>query len=1052
MPDDSRQPMTTYRLQFNQEFRLTDAQSLVTYFSRLGVTHIYASPLLRARQASTHGYDVVDPTTINPSLGNMADLVGMVTELRKFGLGLFLDIVPNHMAASIENPYWRDVLTYGPSSPFARWFDIDWRLPDPDMWGRVLVPVLGEPRLRVLERDQIRLAWSDGRFLLQYFDHNFPVDPATVPAICVFGWTDLVQCLGPESSVLDKMRDILTRLKKLPKLVFRLRRQVDIDREQAEGWLAEFAQLVVQSPTIQGWAEQTADGFGRGGDGHRRLRKLLDSQPYRLVHWREAAQRINYRRFFDINDLVSVRQEDPHVFDATHTVILRLVEDGLLDGVRIDHIDGLRDPLGYLKRLTGALADRSRSRRLLPVFVEKILAPEEKLPPGWPVAGTTGYEFLNQVEAVFVSRAGHAELEEQYRRALRRPVRFHEIAAWGKRRVLRNELSPQVNRLTDALLRLWEDTGSRLPAVAAPEDALAAEAGTDQAGGSAETKGDPAIEGVRSATTVSPGRAGLTKRGLIDAIVEVIVALPVYRTYVDANSCTISDADRTYVETALQGARCSGRAPSEAIDFLGEVLLLEGCPALAERDRTQCVNFIQRFQQLTGPAAAKGIEDTAFYAYVPLVSLNEVGGEPHLGAEDVVAALHRANDERATIWPHTMLCVATHDTKRTADVRARLDVLSELPDVWADLVARWRRAHHAHGTRVGGKRAPDAADEYLFYQTVVGLWPAPDLHQGGTPGPGDATSTNSACLPLPPERFQHPGQLARLPSDAVLVNLAERVEAYMVKAAREAKTHTSWTHENREYEDTLKAFVRNLLRPAGNGHSRFLSEANQLVARIARPGFWNSLSRTLIQYTAPGTPDLYQGDELWNFALVDPDNRRPIDYERRRQLLDEVITGIEGPDESRREFLRLLVTQPEDGRVKLHVIRCALAARRDYPRVFAAGQYLPLAVDGPAREHVVAFARAAHPHREPAENGGLAEQAAIVVVPRLTARLSSAPFVAPIGDAVWADTVLQLPEPLQNRDWTCVLTRESVSATGGKSFALAQVLRLFPAALLVNHV
>jgi len=1023
MTDDSRQPMATYRLQFNPQFRLADAQSLVSYFSRLGVTHLYASPILRARQTSTHGYDVVDPTTINPSLGNMTDLVEMVAELRKYGLGLFLDIVPNHMAASIENPYWRDVLTYGPSSPFARWFDIDWRLPDPDMWGRVLVPVLGEPRLRVLERDQIRLAWSDGRFLLQYFDHNFPVDPATVPTICVFGWADLVQCLGPESSVLDKMRDILARLKKLPKLVFRLRRQVGLDREQTEGWLAEFAQLIVQSPTVQRWAEQTAGAFGSGPEGRRRLRKLLDSQPYRLVHWREAAQRINYRRFFDINDLISIRQEDPQVFDATHTVILRLVEDGLLDGVRIDHIDGLRDPLGYLKRLTEALAHHSRSRHRLPVFVEKILAPEERLPPAWPATGTTGYEFLNQVEAVFVSRSGHTELEEQYRRALRRPVRFHEVAAWGKRRILRNELSPQVNRLADALLRLWESIGSRSPAVAVPEAAVAADAGTDWDGepASAGTLGDPSNETVRSAPAVLPGRTGLTKRGLIEAVVEVIVALPVYRTYVDATSCAVSAADRGYLETALQGARCSGRAPSEAIDFLGEVLLLGDGAAAAERDRTQCVNFIQRFQQLTGPAAAKGIEDTALYAYVPLVSLNEVGGEPQPASGDPVAGLHRANDERATIWPHTMLCVTTHDTKRTADVRARLDVLSELPDVWTDLAASWRRAHQGHGTRIGGKRAPDAADEYLFYQTVAGLWPAP-------------------------------GELDDLPSDAVLADLCERIEAYMVKAAREAKMHTSWSQENRAYEDTLRAFVRSLLRPGGNGGSSFLSEVQQLVARIARPGFWNSLSRTVIQYTAPGTPDLYQGDELWNFALVDPDNRRPIDYDSRRQLLDEVITGSEGPDEARREFLGKLVAFPEDGRIKLHVIRCVLAARRDHPPLFAAGRYLPLAADGPAGEHVVAFARVADPSRAPTENGGLAGQAAIVVVPRLTAKLASAPYGAPIGAAVWANTAIPLPEPLRDRTWMCALTRDSMAASDGKSLALAEMLRWFPAALLVSHV
>lgn len=1025
MTDDAHLPMATYRLQFNPDFRLPEAQALVAYFSRLGITHLYASPLLRARQASTHGYDVVDPLTIDSRLGSMAELAGLVAELRRFGLGFFLDIVPNHMATSIENPYWRDVLTYGPSSPFARWFDIDWRLPDPDMWGRVLVPVLGEPRARVLEQDQIRLAWSEGRFLLQYFDHHLPIDPATVPAICVFGWADLVDCLGAETSVLDKMRDVLTRLKKLPKPVFRLQRRVDVDREQTEVWLAELAQLVMQSPRIEAWAERTAEAFGRGPDGHRRLRRLLDSQPYRLVHWREAAQRINYRRFFDINDLISVRQEDPQVFEATHTVILRLVEDHLLDGVRIDHIDGLRDPRGYLQRLSDEFRRRSRARRPLPVFVEKILAPEEKLVPGWPVAGTTGYEFLNQVEAVFLFRPGHAEIEAQYRRALRRAVQFREIAAWGKRRVLRNELSPQVGRLADVLARLWKEVSPRLPAEPAGESPVP---GAGEASAASEAPGSTAAAGRlpgeenAGTTATSAPRAALSKRDLIDAIVEVIVALPVYRTYVDATSCTVSDADRAHVQAALAGARSSGRAPPEAIDFLGEVLLLEARFAQVERDRTHCVNFIQRFQQLTGPAAAKGIEDTAFYAYVPLVSLNEVGGEPQLASEDPVAALHRANAERAALWPQTMLCVTTHDTKRTADVRARLDVLTELPETWTALVARWRRAHHGLGGRVGGRHAPDVADQVLFFQTVVGLWPAP-----------------------------HPDRPDQLPTAEERAELCGRIEAYMEKAAREAKTHTAWTQQNREYEAALRSLVRNLVQPAGRQEAAFLADVQQLVARIARPGFWNSVSRTIIQCTAPGTPDLYQGDELWNFALVDPDNRRPIDYERRRQLLDEVVTGMESPEEARREFLRQLVTRPEDGRIKLHAIRCSLAARRDFPRVFAEGRYLPLATDGPAREQVLAFARIAAPRQRASQTDEPAGPAAIVVVPRLTARLASAPAAAPLGAAVWSDTVIDLPPPLQGRDWTCVLTREAVPAGDARSLAVAQVLRWFPAALLVSE-
>jgi len=746
------------------------------------------------------------------------------------------------------------------------------------------------------------------------------------------------------------------------------------------------------------------------------LKNLLGSQPYRLVHWREAARTINYRRFFDINELISIRQEDPQVFDETHATVLRWVNEGLVDGLRIDHIDGLRDPLGYLERLAEALSSGERASRPIPIFVEKILAPDEELPCGWPVAGTTGYEFLNQAEAIFVSPEGFAEIEDQYRRILRRPVHFQEVAAWGKRRVLRKELLPQVGRLADTLMRLVEYSRRTPPTVSEDEEAgsVAEFAGHERHGLTASaTAEDQTPNGPASATAALLGHPEPTKRDFVDAIVEVITALPVYRTYVDANDCTVNDADRRYVEVALHDARASARAAPVAIDFLGQVLLLENKSRLPEHELHERVNFIERFQQLTGPAAAKGIEDTALYAYVPLVSLNEVGGEPHLAGEPV-ARLHRANEQRAAAWPQTMLSVTTHDTKRTADVRARLDVLSELPRLWAGLVRRWQRVNQPHRSRVRGKRAPDATAEYLFYQTMVGIWPAPD-----------------------------PSEPSQLPAPEVLTDLRERIEGYMLKAVREAKIRTSWTNNNQQYEDAVLAFVRSSLLHDGNSGTPLLSDVQNLVARISRPGFWNSLSRTLIQFTAPGTPDLYQGDELWNFTLVDPDNRRPVDYEKRKQLLDEVIVGIEGSGKSRRVFLRSLVEGPEDGRIKLLVIRGSLSARSGHPRLFTASQYLPLTTDGSAGDSLLAFARAPFPDDGPGDG------AAIVVVPRLTATLVSAAD-APVGEEVWSDTVIHLPERLRNRSWTCALTREHLPTTSGRSVSVGQVLRLLPVALLVS--
>ncbi len=1009
-------PIATYRLQFNPDFGFRDAQALVPYFSRLGVTHLYASPILRARQTSTHGYDVVDPKTINSKLGDETELIDLVTDLRHFGLGLILDIVPNHTAASIENPYWRDVLTYGSSSPFASWFDIDWRQPDPEMWGRVLLPVLGEPRLRVLAQNQFRLVWSDGRFLVEYFDHVFPVDPATVPMICKFGLEELDTLLRKEDPTREKIVEILGQLRKLPRLATRLRRHVDIDRDETEEWLAQLARLVVQSPRIQQWAESTAERFGQGEAGHRRMKQLLDNQPYRLVHWRLAARTINYRRFFDINELISVRQEDPRVFEETHATVLRWVHEGLVDGLRIDHIDGLRDPLGYLDRLAEAVADPDRSRPI-PIFVEKILASGEKLPCAWPVAGTTGYEFLNQVEATLVSAQGFATVEEQYRRMVRRPVEFRDIAAWGKRRVLRNDLSPQVGRLADVLLRLSDNSRIGSRGTSGVEAALAvANGGQKQPNGATNpvTAGDPddASGGLYRSAGTLVGQSQPTKSDFVEAIVEVVTALPIYRTYVDGQRGDFSDMDRRYLQRAIQRARQQGRGTPEAIDFLGEILLLQNKSHLSDQEIHERVNFVQRFQQLTGPAAAKGIEDTALYAYVPLVSLNEVGGEPEI-PEAPLAKLHQANDERAAAWPQNMLCVTTHDTKRTADVRARLDVLTEVPKLWFGLVRRWQRLNRPHRSRVRGKDAPEAATEYLFYQTVVGIWPAPDP---------DA-----------------PGQL---PPAETLNELRERIESYMMKAVREAKTHTSWTDTNQEYEDAVLSFVRSLLLLDGSSGTPFLSDVQKLVNRIARPGFWNSLSRTLIQFTAPGSPDLYQGDELWNYALVDPDNRRPVDYELRRNMLDEIITGMEGTEGARCDFLQNIVSSPEDGRIKLHVIRGALAARGNHPQLFGNGQYLPLATSGSTAHHLIAFARL------PSNNDTSDRKAAVIVVPRLTATLVSATDI-PLGPKVWDDACIPLPETLQDRTWCSVFTRQQIRS--GESLAVANVLESYPVALLISE-
>ena len=958
-------PLATYRLQFNREFRLEHARAIVPYLSRLGITHVYSSPILRARAGSLHGYDVVDPTMINPELGDEGEFRLLVEALKAHGMGLVLDIVPNHMAAVSENRYWQDVLTYGPSSPYARWFDIDWRMPGPKSWGRVLVPVLGSPLPRILAQDEIEMNWLDGRFKVRYYDHIFPLDPATVPMVCRTGLPRLRERLDPEHPALGEIEEILRELARLPRRPLRLRKHVELPLEQIESRLSQLARVIEASPLLHDWAEETAREFTQGDAGRKRLRRLLDMQSYRLVFWRRAARGINYRRFFDINDLISIRQEDPQVFEETHAIFGRWIRDGLLHGLRVDHIDGLRDPRGYLERLRElAESRRQQANAGFPIFVEKILAHDEHVPPDWPVEGTSGYEFLNEVEAILLSPPGNAEIVENYQRLLGRPLAFEAVAAWGKRRILRHDLSAFVGRLADLLLRL-----------------------------------------ARS----EPRTATLTYRGLVRAIAEVVVALPVYRTYIRSADRIISDTDRRRLETGLAGARQSGRVAPDALDFLEQVLLLARFDELPENERQGRLNFIERFQQLTGPATAKGVEDTALYAWVPLVSRNEVGGEPSVPLDVARAKLHEANEFRAARYPHNMLAATTHDTKRSADVRARLDVLTELPRLWSGYVDRWRRLNRLHRGRVNARPAPDVATEYLCYQTIVGVWPAvvPQCVEDAVPGPD------------------------------VIGELRGRVEQYMLKAVREAKLRTSWTEQNQRYEDALLHFIRGVL-PDEGGTSEFLADVRTLVARIARPGFWNSLARTLVQYASPGTPDLYQGDELWNFSLVDPDNRRPVDYELRRQTVDELITAFETSPESRHALLRELVGAPEDGRIKLHVIRSALAARREHPAVFSRGRYEPLEIVGPRSENALAFARV------------LDDETAIVVVPRLTTSLVSNAGDVPSGP-VWGETAVRLPAPLRGRTWVSPLNWERLALNGPDDvLPLPRVLDVLPVGLLVT--
>jgi (1->4)-alpha-D-glucan 1-alpha-D-glucosylmutase len=887
----------TYRLQLHAGMTLADARALVPYLARLGVSHLYSSPLLAARSESRHGYDVVDPTRLDPKLGTESDLAALVARLRSHTMGVVLDLVPNHMAVGPENRFWDDVLAHGEGSSYARWFDVAWRNPD----GRpapLLIPVLGDPRPIALARGDLRLVQTNGQVRLRYGDTTFPLDPATLPSPLATAAIEPAAAVGRPGG--RRAGRLSGSVRGAPPVARRA--QDAFDRALADMATAELSQL-------------------------------LERQHYRLVHWRRAAGDINYRRFFAVSELVGLRVEDPIVFAATHARALQWARAGFVDALRIDHVDGLADPLGYLRTLRRAL-DEAGARNVL-VLVEKILTGDEQLRAEWPIAGTTGYEYLTALDAVFVDPRGLAALVAWYGRAVARrgATGFRAVAWAGKREMALSWLAPDVRRL----LALFPAALGRRP----------------------------------------PARR---RPALREAVVELLVCFPIYRSYVDGRRGSPARPDRAAILHALADARRRGRAEPAALRQIAEVLLRPG--ALGAR-----ADFVRRFQQVSGALMAKGVEDTALYRWLPLASRNEVGADPSAPVAGSVARLHRAHAIRARRFPATLSATTTHDTKRSADARARLNVLTEIPERWSAQVAAFRARHRAFRHRVDGRLAPDAVTEYLFYQSALAIWPVT----------GAANEI-----------------------DAV----RERVRAYMVKATREAAVHTSWLAPAEDWEHALDRFVDAVFASAP-----FRTEMGALLGSIGRAGLWSALARTLVHVTAPGVPDLYQGDELWSFTLVDPDNRRDVDFAHRASALAALARR---PIDA--TLAAELAARPEDGRVKLHTIRTALALRRRAVDVFR-GAYVPLDRGHRSLRHVLAFARTA------------GRRAAITIVPRLPYTLMRGRPDPPVGPAVWHDTALRLPTALAQRSWTNVLTGERIDPMDGGSLRLADALATFPVAL-----
>ncbi|WP_295986131.1 malto-oligosyltrehalose synthase [uncultured Variovorax sp.] len=960
----ARIPRATYRLQFHKDFGFDDAIRVLPYLAKLGVSHVYCSPIQRARPGSMHGYDVVAHAEINPELGGEEGFARFVDALKANGLGQLLDMVPNHMGVfGADNAWWMDVLENGPASLFAQHFDIDWQPLNPELAGKVLLPVLGGHYGEVLESGELVLCFEEsaGSFAVRYFDHRFPVAPETYPAVLELA---LARLGGVDA---DRLASLSTAFGRLPgrdaTSAYEQAERVR-DKELLKARLAELAHA--QPEVTLAVAAAVAEFNMASAEGRDALHELIETQAFRLAHWRVAADEINYRRFFDINDLAGVRMERDEVFEATQSFALDLAASGVVDGLRIDHPDGLYDPADYFCKLQEGYARRAglalpthdaqgRPARPLYVVAEKIAAGHEEVPDSWHVHGTTGYRFANVANGVLVDTAGESSVLHTWQRFTGVTEDFASICREGRREVMRNALSSELNVLSGELLRI---------------------------------------------ARAHRRTRDYTLNALRRALAGVCACMSVYRTYIVQEP---SEQDGRFIDEAVaEAARRSGDADLSVFEFLRVALrgeAADGAPsALSERVR----RFAMRFQQFSAPVAAKGVEDTAFYRYFPLSSLNEVGGEPDVFGIDV-EQFHALSADRALRWPHTMLATSTHDNKRSEDVRNRIDVLSEIPDEWMNALARWHGKCRAwREQQAGGGDMPSPADEYLLYQTLLGTLP--------------------------------PGGLAA----GEVADYTDRICQYMRKAAREAKLRTRWTQPHEPYESALEQFVRAILSPADGGEEgACLHDIRQLSDRLATLGAWNSLTLTLLKYASPGVPDLYQGSELITLSLVDPDNRRPVDYALRQRLLDEMDEAagsgvLPSP-------IPAMAAAPHDGRAKLWFIWRLLSLRRTQPLLFSEGSYEPLAVQGPLARHVVAFAR---------RHG---DQAVLILASRLFAAISGEAAAPSLPKATnWDGTTIRLPAWLGSGSLRNLLTGETASAAeGAGQLRLSEAFVSMPWAALV---
>ncbi|MEK9513360.1 malto-oligosyltrehalose synthase [Limnospira fusiformis PMC 851.14] len=928
-----RIPVATYRIQFNPNFDFEDAQKIVPYLQELGISDIYASPIFKARSGSTHGYDVVDPNQINPELGSPETFDELIEEIQKRDMGWVQDIVPNHMAYDSENKLLMDVLEHGPDSEYFDYFEIDWDQAYENIKGRVLAPLLGDFYGNCLENGELKLSYNESGLSVNYYHLKFPLRIESYATLISYKINTLSQTLGNRHPDVIKLLGVLYILKNIPSETSSQQR-----RDQAEFVKKLLWEIYQDNPEIQKFIDENLDFFN-GDTGKRESFNLLDNllsdQFFRLSFWKVGAEELNYRRFFTVNELICVRVEDYKVFQRTHDLIGEFVKSGKFTGLRIDHIDGLYNPVQYLRWL------REKTGEIY-IVVEKILELEEKLPANWPIQGTSGYEFLNYVNGLFCQSKNQERFNQIYAQMTGLARDYNDLLVAKKRLIADKNLAGDADNLAQLLKRVCGD--------------------------------------------YRYGR-DFTLVGLKTAIMEFLVRFPVYRTYINQEG--VGDDDRAYVQQAIREAK--GKLPEllNELNLMEKFLFLDYDEFLSEENQQLWLRFVMKLQQFSGPLTAKGIEDTLFYVYYRFLALNEVGGAPnHFGIS--LEEFHQFNQQRLHSWPHAMNATATHDTKRGEDVRSRLNVISEIPDQWEERVKVWSQLNLVHKTKIDSKIIPDRNDEYFLYQTLVGSFPFLEEEY--------------------PEYIQ-------------------RIKDYVVKAVREAKVHTAWLRPDTDYENGFVNFVEQILDFSED--NKFWQEFRPFQEKVAFYGVFNSLSQTLLKLISPGLPDIYQGTELWDLSLVDPDNRRPVDFDGRLSYLQEIKrrsrTGMEN-------LIDDLMATWEDGRLKLFLIARVLQARQEYLEVFQQGDYQPVAVTGKYSDRIIALARS---------HG---KQTAIAIVPRFLTDIIEPPQF-PLGD-IWGDTAIIVPEG-SGSNWHEAIVNHDIAAS--PNILVSQILQYFPVGLLINE-